>query len=64
MILYRIEYGTRVRWFGTEADMRKAKRLIKERGVAITAAEKTEVPVDKKGLLAWLNECCNERSGA
>lgn len=69
MILYRVEFNavrpgvglssvTKVQWFGTERDMVKFKTATKKAGGKIITAEKTEVPVDKAGLLAWLNECC------
>jgi hypothetical protein len=52
---------TKVQWYGTMVDMRKARTALKKSGAQIIEAEPTEVPTDKAGLLAWLNECCGVR---
>lgn len=67
MRLYRIEYeewhadrGVRdvhAEWFGTQAEVAKRKReLLTGMDVCNELVTSEDVPTDKPGLLAWLNE--------
>lgn len=71
MKLYRIDYDasddedtSRIAWEGTQADAkRRAKELEQKHGHwRVDDPVQVEVPTDKAGLLAWLNENCNRGS--
>lgn len=68
MKLYKVEYGltarvgnarveqVKIEWAGTQADAKAAKiRLLAGDGYDVEVSQ-VEVPTDKPGLLAWLNE--------
>jgi len=65
MKLYRIEYGTTdefennlvcVQWAGTALLSQTAKKQLLEGKAYDIQVDQVEVPTDKEGLLAWLNE--------
>jgi hypothetical protein len=47
---------TLVKWSGSQAAAASDRRALKEDGRIIVETTAIEVPTDKPGLLAWLNE--------
>lgn len=43
------------KWFGTQAEWRAGIKALKADNFEIVSSKPIDVPVDKKGLLAWLN---------
>lgn len=64
MILYTTKVGPHiVAWSGTQADARLTTKGL-EAVYSNTSWEEHTVPVDKAGLLAWLNEHAVQPAGA
>lgn len=66
MKLYRIEFGfakkgeelVGVQWRGTQADAAAAKKQLLQGSAYDIEVDAVDVPTDKAGLLAFLNEHC------
>lgn len=46
----------RIKWSGTQVDARADRKALKEEGFGEPDTQEVDVPTDKQGLLAWLNE--------
>lgn len=49
-------YGASVQWHGTQAEQKAAAKALKSEGMREVEPHQVNVPTDKPGLLAWLNE--------
>lgn len=60
MKLYRTEYegdpDVVFSWQGTQADAKAARKELEAKSCVGVKTEDVDVPTDKPGLLAWLNE--------
>ena len=43
------------KWYGTQVEWRAGIKALKAENYEIVSSEPVDVPIDKKGLLAWLN---------
>jgi len=61
MKLYRTSHSADYHvhhWDGTQADAAKRRKELKTNGCRDIETKEIDVPTDKQGLLAWLNENC------